>query len=445
MFDSRFHSRRDWLRYVLAGSVCGTSMSGWLPALAADAAASPARRRACILLWMSGGPSQLDTFDLKPGHANGGEFKGIDTSVPGIRISEHLPKLAASMQHMALIRSMTTKEGDHDRGSHLMHTGYSPGGPITYPSIGSLFSKELAREDAELPNFISIFPNRFLSRGSHSPGFLGPLFAPMLVGADQGVGGNYENSLRVANLKLPGNVSARQADDRLELLNQIQSPFTATRPDAPVKSHQAAYAKAVTIIRSKAVQAFELSGEPNELRDRYGRNQFGQGCLLARRLVENGVPFVEVSLNGVQNQQIFGWDTHQDNFANVKRLSEVLDPAWATLLDDLKSRGLLDTTLVVWMGEFGRTPVINTLRGRDHFPVAWTTVLAGGGIRGGQVVGKTSDDGMKVTDRPVGIADFLATICKALGIDPMKQNNSNVGRPIRIVDPEAKPIQELLA
>ena len=181
------------------------------------------------------------------------------------------------------------------------------------------------------------------------------------------------------------------------------------------------------------------------LRDAYGRNLFGQGCLLARRLVERGVPFVEVTLAGVNGSNAFGWDTHNQNFEAVKRLSGVLDPAWGTLMEDLKQRGLLDSTLIVWMGEFGRTPKINNQQGRDHFPGAWSTVLAGGGIKGGQAYGKTSADGNKVETRPTSVGDFLATICQALGIDPLKQNNSNVGRPIRIAEPTAKPIKEIVA
>jgi uncharacterized protein (DUF1501 family) len=199
------------------------------------------------------------------------------------------------------------------------------------------------------------------------------------------------------------------------------------------------------MMRSEAVKAFKLDSEADKLRDAYGRSQFGQACLLARRLVERGVPFIEIALNGVQGNQAFGWDTHQNNFDGVKALSGVLDPAWATLLDDLKQRGLLDTTLVVWMGEFGRTPKINGGTGRDHFPAAWTTVLCGGGIQGGQTYGKTDPDGMKVAENPVSVPDILATICNATGIDPEKQNMSNIGRPIRIVDPKAKPIKAVLA
>src|SRR5262249_47017350 len=200
-------------------------------------------------------------------------------------------------------------------------------------------------------------------------------------------------------------------------------------------SHQVAIDRAVALMRSKGIRAFNLGEEAAALRDAYGRNPFGQGCLLARRLVERGVPFVEVTLTGAEGANALGWDTHQQNFEAVKKLSAVLDAGWSTLMEDLKNRGLLDTTLVVWMGEFGRTPKINGFAGRDHFPTAWTTVLGGGGIAGGQVVGRTTDDGMRVDDRAVSVPDFIATVCLALGIDPRKQNNSNVGRPIRIADP----------
>jgi uncharacterized protein (DUF1501 family) len=198
------------------------------------------------------------------------------------------------------------------------------------------------------------------------------------------------------------------------------------------------------LMRSAGAKAFNLDNEPSALRDAYGRNPFGQGCLLARRLVERNVPFVEVSLGGAAGQGL-AWDTHGQNFQTVQQLSQILDPAWSTLMEDLKTRGLLDSTLIVWMGEFGRTPQINGNQGRDHYPNAWTTVLAGGGIKGGQVIGKTNAGGTTVEERPVSVADFLATICLALGIDPAKQNMSNVGRPIRLVDLAAKPIREILA
>lgn len=442
-------SRRDWLRLSAAG-VLGGSLSGWLEPLAAATAADPERKRSCILLWMSGGPSQMDTFDLKPGHENGGPFQAIETSIPGVRISEHLPQLAQVMQDVAVIRSMSTKEGDHSRATYLLHTGYLPRGPIQYPTLGSVFSKELARSGNDLPDFVSITPNRFLSPAAFGPGFLGPQYAPLVVGRPGNnfvqVDGSedYEQALRVKNLALPSGVNRDQADARHKLLDALERDFLQTHPIPIARSHRTAYQQAVRMMRSEAVKAFDLDEEDATLRDAYGRNQFGQGCLLARRLVERGVPFIEVALNGVAGTQGIGWDTHQDNFESVKTLSGVLDPAWATLLRDLRERGLLEHTLVVWMGEFGRTPKINPQTGRDHFPAAWTTVVCGGGVRGGQAYGKTSDDGMEVVDNPVTVPDLLATFCAVLGIDPLKQNMSNVGRPIRIVDPEATPIEDVL-
>jgi hypothetical protein len=442
-------SRRGVLQMLAAG-VAGASMSGWFPLLAADTATRPDRRRACILLWMPGGPSQTDTFDLKPGHANGGPVKAIDTSVPGLQISEHFPKLAPHMNHCAIIRSMSTQEGDHARATYLMRTGYQPTGPIQYPAMGSLLSKELARDDAELPNYISIAPYRFFSPRAYGPGFLGPVHSPLVVGALRfgpraAAAGAYGGSLDVENLELPSGIDVEQADARLKLLSGIEEGFRAERPGLPTNSHKTAYEAAVRMMRSEAVKAFSLDDEPAEMRERYGKNQFGQGCLLARRLVERGVPFVEVSLNGVNNQMGIGWDSHQNNFDAVKALCGVLDPAWSTLMEDLKSRGLLETTTIVWMGEFGRTPKINPNAGRDHFPSAWSTVLAGGGVKGGQVIGKTSADGMNVEERPVAVADLMATIIGALGLDPQKQNISNVGRPIRLADPQAKKITEVIA
>jgi hypothetical protein len=444
-------SRRDWLRLSAAG-VVGYSLSGWLGAFADEAAKNKARKRSCILLWMNGGPSQMDTFDLKPGHDNGGPFKEIDTNVPGIKISEHLPQVAKHADKMAVIRSMATKEADHGRATYQMRTGHVPGGPVQYPTLGSLFSKELEQPGAELPSYVSVAPYRFFSPAAYAPGFLGPRYAPLVVGEGQQslipIPGqqqtNYEDALKVQDLDAPSGVGAERAAARVKLLEEMQDEFLEKRSAAPSESHKSAYQRAVTLMRSKATKAFDLDDEPKALRDRYGRNMFGQGCLLARRLIEQGVPFVEVSLVTAGNLTL-GWDTHIDNFEAVKRLSAVLDPAWATLMADLKDKGLLDSTLIVWMGEFGRTPKINGSRGRDHWPNAWSTVLAGGGIKGGQVVGKTSADGMEVAERPVKVEDLLATAAKALGIDTAKQNVSNVNRPIRIVEPTAEPIKEVLA
>jgi hypothetical protein len=443
-------TRREWLKLTAAG-VVGYSLSGWLEALAADAAADPKRRRSCILLWMNGGPSQLDTFDLKPGHPNGGPFQEIETAVPGIKISEHLPKIAKLADHLAIIRSMSTKEADHGRATYTMRTGHAPGGPIQYPALGSLVAKELEPPDAELPSFVSIAPFRFLSPAAYGSGFLGPRYAPLIVGENianlgRAPGQEPDRALKVQDLDLPAGVDGRRAEGRVRLLEEMEQEFLAERATVASLSHRTAYQRAVTMMRSEAARAFNLEEEPRALRDAYGRNLFGQGCLLARRLVERGVPFVEVTLSsapGVANG--IGWDTHQDNFNAVQRLSEVLDAGWSTLLTDLKDRGLLQNTLIVWMGEFGRTPRINANKGRDHWANAWSTVLAGGGIKGGQVIGKTSADGSTVEERPVSVKDFLATVCLALGIDITKQNDSNVGRPIRIVEPGAQPIQEVLS
>jgi Protein of unknown function (DUF1501) len=447
-------SRREMLLLSAAG-VVSFSNSGWLKALADQTADNPRRRRACILLWMNGGPSQMDTFDLKPGTANGGPYQETQTAVPGVRISEHLPRLARQMRDMAIIRSMSTREGDHGRGTFLMRTGYLPQGPIQYPTLGSLLSKELGAEDAPLPNFVSIAPFRQFSPAAYASGFLGPQYAPLLVGdvlnpniGNQGNQGNaYESLLRVEDMAPPAGVTGAQADARIGILEQMERDFVANHPGVSPQSHQTAYGRAVRLMRTSARTAFNLDEEPARIRDAYGRNLFGQGCLLARRLVERGVPFVEVTLGSFDGNAL-GWDTHNQNFDNVRRLSAVLDPAWATLMEDLRQRGLLDSTLIVWMGEFGRTPRINPQQGRDHFPNAWSTVLAGGGIRGGQVYGKTSADGMTVdtsAGRAVNVPDFLATVCKALGLDPTTPNMSNVGRPIRLTDHGSNAIQEILA
>jgi hypothetical protein len=438
-------SRRDWLRLSAAG-VIGYSMSGWLERLAADTATDPSRKRACILLWMNGGPSQMDTFDLKPGHANGGPYKPIATSVPGIQIGEHLPKIARHADQMAIFRSMSTIEGDHDRATFYLRTGYRPGGPVQFPPLGALLGKELGNETSELPNFVSIAPYRFNNPAAYGPGFLGPQHAPLVVGDERFLfnqQNNYDQALKVQDLLPPKEITEEEVKERLNLFRGLEQDFVSAHGGIPGPSHQAAYERAVRLMQTSAAKAFSIEEEAPKLRDAYGRNLFGQGCLLARRLVERGVPFVEVTLGSLQ-QVPEGWDTHQNNFDQVKKLCKVLDDAWAALMEDLKQHGLLDTTLVVWMGEFGRTPKINQAKGRDHFPGAWSTVLAGGGIKGGQVIGKTSADGMTVTDRQMSVPDFLATVCHAVGVDHMKQNPSNVGRPIRIADPAAKPIQEVL-
>ena len=442
-------SRRDWMRLAGAG-FAGASASGWLEQFANAAAPFTARKKSCILLWMSGGPSQLDTFDPKPGHKNGGPIKATATAVPGITISDYLPQVAKQMKRISLVRSMSTKEADHSRATYLLRTGRVPGGPVQYPAFGSVVANELEAATAELPGFVSIAPLRLFSAAAFSPGFLGPRFAPLIVGESEAFNfgqatPDAAKALEVQDLKAPGHVDRKREDARLGLLDDFEGDFLADRAGPASQSHRTAYRRAVAMMRSSAVKAFDLGEEPAKLRDRYGRNLFGQGCLLARRLVERGVPFVEVTLSSAPGAQGIGWDSHQNNFAAVKSLCGVLDPAWSALLDDLADKGLLDSTLVVWMGEFGRTPRINTNTGRDHWAASWSTALAGGGIKGGRVVGKTSPDGMEILDRPVSVIDLLATVGQALGMDVNKTNNSNVGRPIRLVDVGAKPIQEVLS
>jgi hypothetical protein len=434
-FSAAF-SRRDMLGMSLA-SVLGVSFSGWLPRLAAAAGEATAKRgKSCILLWMQGGPSQMDTFDLKPGHANGGSFKEISTAVNGIRISEHLPQLAKEMKDLAIIRSLSTKEADHNLATQQMLTGYQTRtAAVRYPCLGSLLSKELGNPDNDLPNYISLSPLRMANAG-----FLGPNYAPLVVS-----GASDDPSAR-ANLALedllPRGRDSQSMRGQFEVLKFMEQEFAKDLESEAAKAHRASYFKAMRMVETQARQAFKLEEEKSELRDAYGRNRFGQGCLLARRLVERGVAFIEVALSAVPGSAA-AWDTHTDNFNQVKALSQVLDPAWGTLMRDLRERGLLDSTLVVWMGEFGRTPKI-TNGGRDHFPLAWSVALGGGGIRGGQVIGSTTADGREVKDRRVSLTDWYATICTVLGIDPAKENISPEGRPISLVDRGGTSIKELV-
>jgi hypothetical protein len=416
-------SRRDFLKLSSAG-VLSTSLSGWLGVLAARAAASGARHKSCILLWMDGGPSHKDTFDLKPDSAGAGDFKPIATSVPGIQISEHLPRLARLMSRGAIIRSMSTGEGAHGRAKYYLHTGYKEGvGGIVHPSLGALVSAELGQSELPLPNFVSV-GNR-----SFGPGFLGAHYQPLVVN---------DPARGVENLRPL--VDAQEFGGRVGLLNEMERAFYKDYKAVSGSAHQTTYQKAVRLMQSKEARTFDLSQEPASVRAAYGSGKFGEGCLLARRLVETGVAFVEVNLGG--------WDTHQDNSTRVKKLSDQVDPAMSALVSDLSARGMLDNTLVIWMGEFGRTPKINSRGpkpGRDHYPRAWSSVLMGGGIKGGQVIGKTDKEAAVVTERPVSALDFLATVCKVLGIDYTKQNIAPNGRPLRIVEKGANPLTELFA
>jgi uncharacterized protein (DUF1501 family) len=421
---SRFESinRRDLLKLSAMG-VLGSSYSGWLSVLAARAAETRQRHKACILLWMDGGPSHKDTFDLRPGTDHGGPYKAIQTATPGIEISEHFPQFARLTQHAAIIRSMSTAEGAHGRAKYNLHTGYREGvGGLIYPSIGSIVSKEIGNPDAALPNFVSI-GNR-----SYGAGFLGAHYQPLVVN---------DPSRGVENLR--AGVAGGQFDSRVSLLEELEQGFNHTHRSNLNAAHQTTVQRAVTLMRDKGISAFDIANEPAATREAYGSTKFGEGCLMARRLVEGGVRFVEVNLGG--------WDTHQNNFDRVRQLSGQVDPAMSALVKDLKERGLLDSTLVIWMGDFGRTPRINQrgpVPGRDQYPRAWSSVMIGGGIKGGQVIGKTDAEAAAVTERPVNALDFLSTVCRVLGIDYEKQNHAPNGRPIRIVDRGANPISEIL-
>lgn len=450
-------TRRSLLRRATQLGALGTTGAYWLPSLAEEVSASDRRKGQCIVLWMTGGPSQLDTLDPKPGHANGGEFSAIETTVPGLQICEHLPKVAQLAKHLAVVRSLSTKEGDHERGAHLVRTGELLGGPLQYPDVGALISKQLGELTSELPNYVSIGSPVEVAPSAFSPGFLGPLYAPATVsvlnGDDNGAPADADAEgvaseaprdfveLGLDFLRPPGGLDNPSFRRRMEIWRRLQTDFLDNRPSSNAVAQNTAYERAIRLMRSKASSAFNLSEEPAKVREAYGRGRFGQGCLLARRLIEREVPFVEVALGAFGGQDP-GWDTHLNNFSAVERLCGQLDSGWSQLMIDLESRGLLETTTILWIGEFGRTPAINDNAGRDHFPGAWSCAFAGGGIRGGQVYGKTTEDGMEVAEGKLNVGNVLATLCAALGIDPTSENITPIGRPIPLV--EAEPVAELL-
>lgn len=433
-------TRRELIRQMGLAAL-GTTSASWFAPLAQAIATHPGRRRHCILLWMNGGPTQTDTFDMKPHHANGGPFKEVSTSVPGLRFSEHLSKLAAHGEHLAVIRSLITKEGDHVRGAHLVRTGYAPVGDVAYPTMGSALSKELSCGDTILPSYVSIAPQPQLNPAAFGPGFLGPKYAPAIVGGRPSAANNASQGMadmRLENIEWAEELDPAQAARRMKMWQALERKFLADRQHNAFAAHHTLYKQAAQMMRPAVRQAFDLSRESDAVRNRYGTGVFGQGCLLARRLVERGVPFVEVALGDG-----LAWDTHSDNFRTVADLSAQLDAGWSSLMIELGDRGLLESTTIVWMGEFGRTPIINTNGGRDHFPNAWSCVLAGGGIAGGQAYGRTSPDGMTIEESPAQIGDVLATLCAALGVAPENENITPANRPIKLA--EGTPLRELLA
>lgn len=419
-------SRRTALKNMALG-VTAWSTSSWLPALADVASATGKKPKSVILIWLNGGPATIDLWDLKPGNQNGGPFRKIDTKVAGMQISEHLPGLAAQAADFSLIRSMSTREGDHSRARFVSMTGYTPQGAIKFPAFGSLVAHEFNVEN-DIPSYVHIGGRPAITGG----GFLGPQFAPFVVGGRSRRRGPDNADLKVADL---APVSPGQQVERLQLQSELGS--LSTMPTSVVTDAlNSARDRALRLMNPQAASVFNLEEEQASVREAYGPGSFGQGCLMARRLVERGVSFVEVSLNG--------WDTHSNNFERVKELSQQLDRGCASLLNDLRERGLLKDTLVVCQGEFGRTPRINGQDGRDHWPASWAMMLAGAGIRGGQVIGETSADGAEIKSKPTRTADLMATIFRGVGLDPRKQNMSNVGRPIRLADPDGTPLEELL-
>jgi hypothetical protein len=419
-------SRRGFLRSIGAGAA-GLSALGWSDLMTLKADELRKRGMACIVLWMQGGPSQFETFDPKPGTSTGGETKAIPTAVPGIQIAEHWPETAKVMNDLAIIRSMTNKEGNHQRASYQLHTGYVPSGSVKYPAFGSAVCSEIADTAFDLPHFVAI--------GGRTEGatFLGVEFDPFLV---------QDANRPPANVSLPQNMTDKRLTRRVGLLKKLEKDFAESGAKIVVEDHQALYDKASNMVLSPRVKAFDLSQESDSTRDKFGRSSFGQGCLLARRLVEVGVTYVEVGIAGRGGAG--NWDTHQDNFTRIPALAKDIDPGFAALITDLKERGMLDTTLVVWMGEFGRTPRINPNAGRDHWPRSFNGILAGGGIRGGQVIGSTNADGTDIKDRPVAVPDLLCSLCHSLKIDPRKENTSPLGRPLKIVD-GGSVVKELFA
>ncbi|MGE0710958.1 MAG: DUF1501 domain-containing protein [Planctomycetota bacterium] len=404
-------------RRLLAGEEDGAKAEEDVPA---EKVPGGGKARSVIVLNMAGGMSQLDTFDPKPGQQNAGPLKAISTSAPGLQLSELLPRLAEQGKHLAVIRSMLTREGAHERASYLLHTGYAPSGTVAHPDLGALIAQARRDPARDLPAYVHI------GGRAVGAGFIGVDYAPF--GVD-------DPTQPVDNLRYPQQVDAARFERRRQLLSAIERRFHKSHPGSETEALTTVYGKADRLMHSPQVKAFDLSEEPAALRDRYGKERFGQGCLMARRLVEAGVPAVEVALGG--------WDTHKDNFTQARKLAAQLDAGMAALIADLAERGKLDSTLVLLVSEFGRTPAINKDEGRDHWAAGWSVALAGGGVRGGQAVGATSPDGTKVAARPVAAQDLLASVFCALAVDSAHVNYTREGRPLRVVDKKGRVVREL--
>jgi hypothetical protein len=419
-------SRRGFLTATAAGVTASFAADmGAIHGLRSAAMASELKKqnKRVILLWLAGGASQFETWDPKPGAKTGGPFRAIPTNVTGIHISELLPELAQRMQHTAIIRSLNTKIADHGTGADLMECGRVGDPGVKYPDIGAVVARELGRLDSKVPDYVSLYTSTE-GRRKGTSGFLGARYAPMFL----------SESMTPANIVRPDILSEIDHHDRAALRDVLAKRFTASRRNQTVDSHTSAYQRVHGLMAS--ADLFDIEREPESVRERYGSSQFAQQCLIARRLVEADVPFVKVARAW--------WDSHGQNFETHQELCADLDHSMSVLLDDLQERGLLEHTLVITLGEFGRTPNINASLGRDHFASAWSCSLSGAGIRGGVAYGKTDAEGHKVVEGEASAGDLFATILAALGID--HQHEYMLGsRPIPLADFGTNPISEVLA
>jgi hypothetical protein len=420
MFTPEGMSRRHFMKHLAGASAMTIPALTMGQSIRAAAADLKSRGKSAILLWMSGGPSTMDIWDLKPGASTGGPFRPIRTSGDA-EICEHMPLMAKQMHNMAIIRSMSTREADHNRGRYYMHTGYVPNPNIEHPSYGSVLSHELIdqRPDLQIPPFVSV------GGGSVGPGFLGMAWAPFTVSSNG----------QVRNLDM--GLDRSRLEQRMYALDLIEKGFIAQNRGSASEDHMKILGKTLNLMTSKQMEAFKVTQEPKEVQDAYGTTGFGRGCLMARRLVEVGVPFVEVDLGG--------WDNHAGIFPTLQntKLPE-MDKAMAALTADLEQRGLLKDTAIIWMGEFSRTPRINGGAGRDHWARSWSVVVGGAGMKGGIAVGKTNADGTNVETDPYTSQDVMASVCKALGISLETTFTSKSGRPMKIAN-SGKVIKELFA
>ncbi|HEX3151830.1 MAG TPA: DUF1501 domain-containing protein [Gemmataceae bacterium] len=373
-----------------------------------------------ILFWNGGGMSHIDTFDPKPGRDVAGDFEPIKTAVAGIQISEIFPELAKQMKHVALIRSIAGQNGDHGRATYQLQTSYAQSANLQHPGVGSVVVSERASL-GDLPAYMTI--------GGLAPkaGYLGQKCEAYFVGRP---------GEKDPYLSFPSGITDVRGNKRLDILEKMNKKQAEAIPGEETAGAQTALIDAVRLMKSPALEAFEVRKEKPEVLERYGDSEFGRSALLARRLVEKGVRFVQVNRGG--------FDVHSNAFPAMRDHGEVMDPALAALIGDLAQSGLLQKTLIVMLSEFGRTPKINMTKGRDHHPTVFSCMFAGGGVKGGQVIGTSDEDAMAPKDRPVKVPDLHASICHALGIDPNKEVMTPLQRPMKLVD-NGKPVNELFS